>query len=179
MQVLNGVYTQWYNQRHQRVGHLFQGRFKAILVEKESYLLELTRYVVLNPVRAKMVRSVRDWPWSSYRSTVDQADCPEFLTVDWILSQFDSERENAIRHYRQYVRQGREMSVWEELRAGSLLGSKQYVERLRPLLREKRLDPEFCKRERFAARPSLELFSDVSDNATRNEQIHEAIRLYR
>jgi len=127
-----------------------------------------------------MVRRVRDWPWSSYRAIVDQADCPEFLTVDWILSQFDSERENAICRYRQYVRQGRGMSVWEELRAGSLLGSKQYVERLRPLLREKHLYPEFCKRERFAARPSLEeLFAGVSDKATRNERIHEAIRLYR
>ena len=62
MQLLNGVYTQWFNRRHQRVGHLFQGRFKAVLVEKESHLLELARYVVLNPVRAGMVRSVRDCP---------------------------------------------------------------------------------------------------------------------
>jgi REP element-mobilizing transposase RayT len=64
MQLLNGVYTQWFNHRPQRVGHLFQGRYKAILFEKESYLLELARYVVLNPVRAGMVRTARDWPWS-------------------------------------------------------------------------------------------------------------------
>jgi REP element-mobilizing transposase RayT len=68
MHLLNGVYTQWFNRRHRRVGHLLQGRFKAILVEKERHLLELARYIVLNPVRAKMVRSVRDWPWSSYRA---------------------------------------------------------------------------------------------------------------
>ena len=82
MHLLNGVYTQWFNRRHKRVGHLLQGRFKAILVEKESHLLELARYIVLNPVRAKMVRSVRDWPWDSYRATSDQSDVPEFLTVD-------------------------------------------------------------------------------------------------
>ena len=82
MQLLNGVYTQWVNRRHDRVGHLLQGRFKAILVEKESHLLELARYVVLNPVRAKMVRSVRAWRWRSYRATAGQTEVPEFLTVD-------------------------------------------------------------------------------------------------
>jgi len=79
MQFLNGVYTQWFDRQHERVGHLFQGRFKAILVEKESHLLELTRYIVLNPVRAKMVRGVRDRPWSSYRGTSGQrVTCPSF-----------------------------------------------------------------------------------------------------
>ncbi|WP_459874236.1 transposase, partial [Endothiovibrio diazotrophicus] len=67
MRQLNGVYTQAFNRMHDRVGHVFQGRYKAILVQKESYLLELARYIVLNPVRARMVRSAKDWPWSSYR----------------------------------------------------------------------------------------------------------------
>lgn len=69
MRQLNGVYTQYGNRRHGRVGHLFQGRYKAILVQKESYLLEVSRYIVLNPVRARMVRSAGDWAWSSYRAT--------------------------------------------------------------------------------------------------------------
>jgi putative transposase len=59
MKYLNGTYTQYFNRRHQRVGHVFQGRFKAILVQKEAYLLELARYIVLNPVRAQMVRSAK------------------------------------------------------------------------------------------------------------------------
>ena len=67
MRHLNGVYTQRFNRRHKRVGHVFQGRYKAILVQKDNYLLELSRYIVLNPVRAQMVRSAKDWPWSSYR----------------------------------------------------------------------------------------------------------------
>jgi putative transposase len=70
MRQLNGVYTQDCNRQHGRVGHLFQGRYKSILVDADSYLLELSRYVVLNPVRAGMVKSARDWPWSSYRAMV-------------------------------------------------------------------------------------------------------------
>ncbi len=66
MRQLNGVYTQWFNRKHQRVGHLFQGRYKAILVDKDAYLLELNRYIVLNPIRAKMVKSLSKWPWSSW-----------------------------------------------------------------------------------------------------------------
>ena len=179
MHLLNGVYTQWFNHRHDRVGHLFQGRFKAILVEKESHLLKLVRYVVLNPIRAKMVRSVRDWRWSSYRATAGQTEAPEFLTIGWVLSQFDPDPERAVREYRRFIRQGRGMHVWDELRAGSLLGSDGFVDKLRPLLREKPLDPEYRKRERFAARPSLEeLFSDVTDKAARNERICQAVRVH-
>jgi putative transposase len=63
MKFLNGTYTQHFNRRHLRVGHVFQGRYKAILVQKETYLLELARYIVLNPVRAQMVRSAKEWPW--------------------------------------------------------------------------------------------------------------------
>jgi len=179
MQLLNGVYTQWFNRRHDRVGHLLQGRFKAILVEKESYLLELARYVVLNPVRAKMVRSVRDWPWSSYRATAGQTEVPKFLAVDWVLPQFDSDRERAVRAYRRFIRQGRGINVWDDLRAGALLGTDGFVDQLRPLLKEKPLNPEYRKRERFAARPSLEeLFADVTDKATRNERIYQAVRIH-
>ena len=179
MQLLNGIYTQWFNRRHGRVGHLLQGRFKAILVEKESYLLELVRYVVLNPVRAKMVRSVRDWPWSSYRATAGQMRVPKFLTVGWILSQFGSNQERAVRAYRQFVQQGRGINVWDELKAGTLLGTDEFVDQLKPLLKEKPLDPEYRKCERFVTRPSLEeLFRDVLDKAARNEQIYQAVRVH-
>ena len=79
MRQLNGVYTQRFNRTYERVGHVFQGRYKAILVQKETYLLELARYVVLNPVRARMVRRAGDWPWSSYRAMVGEAAAPEWL----------------------------------------------------------------------------------------------------
>ena len=73
MRHLNGVYTQYFNHQHNRVGHVFQGRFKAILVEKETYLLELSRYVVLNPIRARIIKNMDEWEWSSYRATIGKA----------------------------------------------------------------------------------------------------------
>src|SRR3990172_3746573 len=88
MRQLNGVYTQRFNRRHRRVGHVFQGRFRAILVDRDSYLLELCRYVVLNPVRARMVKRVRDYRWSSYRACAGIGKAPAFLTCDWLWSQF-------------------------------------------------------------------------------------------
>jgi hypothetical protein len=107
MRHLNGVYTQALNRRHMRVGHVLQGRFKSIVIEKESHLLELARYVVLNPVRAKMVRSAKDWPWSSYRVTAGLEKAPGFLAVDWILGQFDKNRARAEKAYRDFVKAGR------------------------------------------------------------------------
>ena len=81
MQLLNGRYSQAFNVQWNRKGHLFEDRYKAIVVEKESYLLELCRYVVLNPVRARMVRSAREWRWSKYRATSGEAGTPGFLDV--------------------------------------------------------------------------------------------------
>jgi len=177
MQLLNGVYTQRFNRMTNRSGHVFQGRFKAILVEKESHLLELARYVVLNPVRAKVVRSARDWPWSSYRATAGQTEAPDFLTIDWIQSQFGARRESAIRAYRRFVSQGRGLDVWANLRAGSLLGSEGFAERMKPRLADTPLDPNVLRRERDAARPNLKtLFSDVTDRGTRDRRIHDAVR---
>ncbi len=179
MQLLNGVYTQWFNRRHERTGHLFQGRFKAILVERESYLLELARYVVLNPVRAGMVQTPHDWPWSSYRATAGHDGVPSFLTVDWLLSRFGTNREAAVRAYRRFVQAGRGVNVWDDLQAGWLLGSDRFVDELRPLLQAKPADPEYRRRERLAARPSLaELFADVKDTETRDARIHEAVRVH-
>ena len=83
MRHLNGVYTQASNRRHKRNGHLFQGRFKGILVDKDAYLLELSRYVVLNPVRASMVDSPEKWHWSSYKMMIGYAPVPKWLVIRW------------------------------------------------------------------------------------------------
>jgi putative transposase len=130
MRQLNGVYTQKTNQRHGLVGHLFQGRYKAILVERDAYLLELARYVVLNPVRAGMVREAGDWPWSSYRAMDGQVAAPDWLETDWLLGQFGQERTCAQAAYRDFVREGiARPSVWKELRNQVFLGSEAFVER--------------------------------------------------
>ncbi len=88
MQRLNGRYTQRFNYRHSWCGHLFQGRYKAIIVEKEAHLLELCRYVVLNPVRADIVELARDWPWSSYAATMEGRPGPDWLACNALLRLF-------------------------------------------------------------------------------------------
>ncbi len=134
MQYLNGVYTERFNRRHGRVGHLFQGRFTAILVKKESHLLEVARYVVLNPVRAGMVRDPGDWRWSSYRATAGLAPVPPFLTVDWIRARFGDDPATAGRADQRFVDAGRGAKVWNDLRGGWLLGSSRFADAVRPLL---------------------------------------------
>ena len=131
MRQLNGVYTQRYNRKHKRVGHVFQGRYKAIIVQKDSYLLELARYIVLNPVRAAMVRSARDWPWSSYRATADMVDGPNWLTVDPVLSAFGQRRAQAVEAYRAFVSAGKNQpSPWAKLKNQIYLGTDKFVEKM-------------------------------------------------
>jgi len=130
MQYLNGVYTQRFNRIHNRVGHVFQGRFKSILVEKESYLLELARYIVLNPVRAKMVSSVVDWPWSSYLATKGQIIAPAWLNIDWILSVFGDCKLTSMKRYQRFVSEAYlDYSPWDELKQQIYLGSEQFIDR--------------------------------------------------
>ncbi len=131
MRQLNGVYTQSYNRGHDVTGHVFQGRYKAIVVEKQSYLLELSRYIVLNPVRAGMVRAAKDWPWSSYRATAGQVEPPAYLHCDWVLSNFGKKKAEARERYRRFVAEGRgQSSPWGSLRNQLFLGSDSFVERI-------------------------------------------------
>lgn len=153
MRQLNGMYTQSFNRRHNRVGHLFQGRFKAILVEKESYLLELCRYIVLNPVRVKGKGEIGGWKWSSYRATAGLASVPEFLSTDWILGQFGKNRAKAQKQYRAFVREGLENRPWEELKGQIYLGSEAFIERHSPGNQELK---EIPRVQLKAVKPSLE-----------------------
>jgi hypothetical protein len=168
-----------HRRRHTRTGRVLQGRFKAILVEKESHLLELARYVVLNPVRARAARSARDGSWSSYRATAGMVDAPDFLTTSWILAQFHRSSRRAIELYRGFVKQGRGVDVWAELRGGILLGSDEFVDKLKPLLSDYEALKEVPRRERLATRPSLdEIFSKVRDKKARDQQIYAATRVH-
>lgn len=179
MKHLNGVYTQWFNRRHSRSGPLVQGRFKSIVVEKKSYLLELARDIVLSPVRAKMARGPRDWKWSSYRAMVGAIQSPSFLARDLLLSHLDANPTEAVRAYRDYVKQGRGIDGRKDARAGVLLGSEAFVQSLRPLLRDRKENRKIGIDPRLAKRPSLsKLFSGVTDKATRNERIHAAVRTH-
>lgn len=133
MRQVNGVYTQRYNRRHDTTGHLFQGRFKAILVEQEPYFLEVCRYVDLNPVRAKVVKHPRDWSWSSYRAHAGRGNGPAWLDSAALhrrLAPRAPQRDGPLR-YAEFVAAGRGVRLWEESLSGQIyLGSDRFKERL-------------------------------------------------
>jgi putative transposase len=127
MRHLKGVYTQRFNRRHGRVGHVFQGRYKAIVVQKDVHLVELGRYVVLNPVRAGLVAKVGEWPWSSYRATVGHRSPPAWLTVAWLWAQFSHAPQRAVRAYRRFVAAGEAEAPWQALTRQIYYGDETFV----------------------------------------------------
>lgn len=142
MRQINGVYTQTYNRRYNKVGHLFQGRFKAILVDADAYLLEVCRYVDLNPVRAKMVKRPGDWGWSSYAAHTGKAVPPAWLDTravhGYLLGREAKGSRDAARaaeRYAMLVAQGKEVQLWDEaLRQQIYLGDEAFVVRMQALL---------------------------------------------
>jgi len=126
MGLLNGMYTQRFNRAHNRVGHVFQGRFKSIVVDKESYLLELSRYVVLNPVRAGMVEDAGSWMWSSYRAMTGACVCPKFLDDSFLLAQFGKTKSKARLSYICFVRDGMGSKPWDMLNGPDILGDDDF-----------------------------------------------------
>ena len=157
MRQLNGIYTQQFNRRHNRVGHAFQGRYKAILVDKDNYLLELSRYIVLNPVRAGMVKGPREWQWSSYKETTGYGKGISCLTKDWILIQFGRKREESETRYKEFVREGiKAESPWKEVRGQLYLGDENFINRIKKLIRSKETLKEIPRIQRYITKPSLE-----------------------
>ena len=128
MRQLNGVYTQYINRQHRRVGHVFQGRYKAILVERDAYLLEVARYVLLNPVRAGMVAQAEDWCWSSHLSMLGRTSAPDWLECNWLLAQFARDTVQARHAWEDFVRAGVGLpSLWDELSQQIYLGSEDFI----------------------------------------------------
>ena len=182
MRQLNGIYTQTFNKRQQRVGHVFQGRYKALLIEKESYLLQVSRYVVLNPVRAKMVQSPEEWGWSSYRGTDGLEKPHPSLTTDWILKQFDKQRESARKSYKEFVMSGiGNESIWKEVKSQSLLGGEVFIKKLISCVKGKEEIKEIPRRQRYIERPGLDALFKKSLEITkreRNLKIAESVEKY-
>lgn len=176
MRQLNGVYTQRFNRRHRKVGHLFQGRYKSILVERDSYLLALSRYVVLNPVRARMVKSPGDYAFSSYRATRGLAPAVDGLSTAWLLAQFARSKAIAQKRYQAFVEAGvRQPSPWQALKGQVLLGSEAFVKKLRPRLADTEALAEVPKRQRRLHRPDLkQILAKPGTKAARDQAIAKA-----
>ena len=128
MRHLNGVYSQNINRRHGLSGHLFQGRYHAVLVQKDSHLLELARYITLNPVRAGIVECPEDWRWSSYHATVGSMHHGEWFDSMWLVQQFGASAVSAVQSYRRFVRDGiGATNPFEKVKHRLLLGDDDFV----------------------------------------------------
>ena len=161
------------------MGHVFQGRYKAILVEKGSYLLEVCRYVVLNPVRAGLVEGPGDWVWSSYRRTAGIDKPHPILTIDWILGQMGKRKREAVKRYRAFVRDGMGGgTIWRKVKGQSILGEGDFIDQFIDHVRRFEEIKEIPRGQRYLGRPALkDLFSEKGwrNRKMRNEGVVKAV----
>jgi len=130
MQNLNSRYTQLFNRRYKRIGPLFQGRYKAILVDKENYSLQISRYIHLNPVKAKIVSKPEDYKWSSYRSFLGREKQEAFLETEWLLSQLANTIDRAKEDFHRFTMEGIH-DTWNPFgraRGGTFLGEETFID---------------------------------------------------
>jgi len=171
MREVNGVYTQAFNRRHRQVGHVLQGRYKAILVDQDAYLLELARYIVLNPVRAHLVRSAGDYEWSSYKAVMGKVSAPEWMAVDDILAMFHQQRDPARRAYARFVSAGIGVAdPHEEMQRAGILGDQAFMNRVLDRIDGRALSPEIVRKDR----PALSLEVIAERNPGRDAAIQKA-----
>ena len=182
---LNGVYTQKFNKKYGLTGHLFQGRFKSKPVEDNMQLLMAARYIVRNPVEAKIVENAALWPWSSYKSTVEMITPPEYLFVDDILSCLSNDRANAQLLFQELVHMDLKENDDQIIRLFQKVYAQErepvFQKRIRTILdMENSLGP-VPRNQRILSRPELkELFNGNEEGNldTRNSIIHDAFKLY-
>jgi len=167
IQNLSFRYTRWINKRENRTGHLFQGRYKALLIDTDNYLLELIRYIHLNPVRSKLVNSPADYPWSGHQAYLGNVNC-DWLSTDWILGLFDRKKNPARKAYQRFVSKGLGEAYRKEFHIGNqggvALGDEAFFIKL----------PEFEKSRRLQNSPQLEL-SEINKQVCRFFQIPESL----
>ena len=157
MRHVNGVYTQRHNRHHGQVGHLFQGRFKAIVVDRDAYFLEVCRYVDLNPVRAKLVRRPQDWRWSSYRAHVGLEPGPAWLESGQLYRQLAATDSAARRRYAQFVSAGKNVRLWDEALSGQIyLGDERFASKVRGKTAAASDSAEIPRAQRRACRKPIE-----------------------
>ena len=173
MRHINGAYTNYFNTKRQRAGHLFQGRYKAILVEKDAYALELSRYIHLNPVRAGMVQMPGEYRWSSYRSYIGQTARPEWLKITDQLGQFsgaEKEKQDSYRHFVEAIIGEDEQNPLAAALGTAILGSHEFIAEIEERhLAEKQADPDIPDMRKITCRWSLEEIVETVKAATKQE----------
>jgi len=174
MQHINSSYTTYFNIRHDRSGHLFQGRYKSILVDADEYAKELSRYIHLNPVRAKMVKTPEEYQWSSCVYYTDKKEAPEWLCRDFILGYFGEKFSTSQRHYKEFVHSlvGEDYgSPFTDVVYSMILGSPKYAREIKDtFLKEKPRDRELPALEEFVDRLDIDTISDMVDSVIQTDR---------
>ncbi len=183
MRHINGAYTTYFNVKRRRAGHLFQGRFKAILIEAGEYALELSRYIHLNPVRAGMVTRPEEYRWSSYNSYIGQSVAPSWLKVETVLDYFSSNATEAKQKYRSFVENllgEKYESPFKNTFGGAVLGTTEFVEMLtKAHLAEKELDRAVPGIRQFKSKPEPEeILKAVAAVIGTNERLARQVGMY-
>jgi REP element-mobilizing transposase RayT len=158
MQWLNGTYADWFNRRHDRSGHLFQGRFKSFIIETETYSAEVLRYVVLNPVRAKIVARPEEYRWSSYRATAGLEPAPPWLDLTAVYGHFHSDRAVAQAMYTEHVlaRVGSSETLWDQAINGIYLGGEEWAKKMRMIVESRPRSTDHPLEQRAIGRPTVQ-----------------------
>ena len=157
MQWLNVSYAAYYNRRHRYSGHLFQGRFKAVLVETGKYLEALSRYIHLNPVHVGVVSCAWDYAWSSCRYFVGTQSAPTWLEINRILAGFGRSTKAAKRHYAKYLSESDQANPFDDVVSGSLLGSESFIDWVgKSFLSAGKADREIPQLKELKPRPDVE-----------------------
>jgi REP element-mobilizing transposase RayT len=182
MRHINGAYTTYFNVKWQRAGHLFQGRYKAILIEADQYATELSRYIHLNPVRAGVADKPAGYPWSSYRSYIGQNPTPPWLTTALVLGYFDGRNATAKNRYRQFVEEiaeGEQDSPLQATVASTLLGSPDFVREISErYLGDKKNHRNVPAMRELTRRPSIDAILQKVEVELAGEKLLKNIGIY-
>ncbi len=168
MQHLNSRYSQWFNRRHGRVGHVMQGRYRSLLVDNASYFLHALRYVMLNPVASGRTLDPGAWQWSSYAATVGTARAPDFLFLGDVWKALDAKSaDEGQQRFASFINATEGVDdLWGPL----LMGASTFAQRIDPMIESHREDYEFLYAERYATRPAL---AELLVTATNHSQLEE------
>jgi putative transposase len=183
MRHINGAYTTYFNVKRQRSGHLFQGRYKAILIDIDEYAKELSRYIHLNPVRAKMVEAPEEYGWSSYQFYIGKKESPEWLCRDFILGYFGKKVSTAQKHYQQFVNilSGHEYeSPLIEVISSTILGAPEFIAFIKErYLAGKKPDKNLPALRDMSEKASMpNIFDEVESIFEKEQVLARNIKLY-
>jgi len=183
IQHINGAYTIYFNKKRDRSGHLFQGRYKAILVEADEYAKELSRYIHLNPVRAGMVNVPEEYEWSSFRYYISKEKAPEWMKRDFILNYFNTKPATAMKMYKDFVHEllGQKYeSPLSNLSYTFMLGGQEFVREIKDrFLKEKTIDRNLPGLREVIDRPTLDMIEEAIDKEIQSDnKMARQVKLY-